>query len=219
MRITNPIHIILPVFILLSLLYSTSIFSQSSAPENQTYYIKVHFLYGSRPLSKYRETERKWFGGVLGGHVGIEVDSGHILSFRPSGNFHLFTSNRNKHSRFDVHSESAFYSWFRSNPDSVKKAVVIIPITKTQKQKLDSIDSSYLKQTPYDYALVGMRCGAAAYEILGQLGIMENYTYQKTYWKIFYPQKLRKRLLEKADKNHWSIERQDGTTKRKWEKH
>jgi hypothetical protein len=213
-------HIAILVFSFPLLLVTAPLFSQSAAPAPEyTDSIKVHFLYGSRPYSKYKKMERKWFGGILGGHVGIETDSGHILNFRSKGNFHVFTSNRNMHSRFDDHNYTDFYSLFGSDPDSVKWAIVTIPVTKWQKQKLDSLSALYLKETPYDYALIGMRCGAAAYEILSMLGIMKNYPHRKTYWKIFYPQKLRSRLLEKASQNNWPIQRQEGTQRRKWEKH
>lgn len=188
-------------------------------PDSQVHYIKVHFLYGSRPLQKYKDTEKKWFGGVLGGHVGIESDSGRIINFRGNGNFHVFQNKKNMHSKFDVHDFDGFYALFKSHPDSVKKVIVTIPVTAEQKRMFDSISTAYLKQTPYDYALFGMRCGAAAYEILGKLGIMKNFSYQRTYMKIFYPQKLRRRLLTMAEKNNWSIEREEGTDHRKWEKH
>jgi hypothetical protein len=213
-------HIAKLIVACLFLFFTIPLFSQSAAPAPEyTDSIKVHFLYGSRPYSKYKKMERKWFGGILGGHVGIETDSGHILNFRSKGNFHVFTSNKNMHSRFDDHNYTDFYSLFGSDPDSVKWAIVTIPVTKSQKEKLDSLSALYLKKTPYDYALIGMRCGAAAYEILSYLGIMKNYSHQKTYWKIFYPQKLRRRLLEKAIENKWPIERQEGTLRRKWEKH
>ena len=189
------------------------------AAEPDTAYIKVHFMYGSRPYKKYKDSERKWFGGILGGHVGIEGDSGQILNFRPKGNFHVFSSKKNKHSHYEEHTFNEFYALFRSNPDSVKKAIVTIPVTPLQKQKFDSLNALYLQQSPYDYALFGMRCGAATYEILGQLGILRNYNYRKTYMKIFYPQKLRKRLLSIAEQNNWNIERYEGSPKRKWEKH
>jgi len=187
--------------------------------DSQLHYIKVHFLYGSRPLQKYKDSERKWFGGVLGGHVGVQSDSGRILNFRSNGNFHVFQNKKNKHSRFDQHDFDGFYAYFGSNPDSVKKVIITIPVTAEQKRKFDSINNAYLKQTPYDYALFGMRCGAAAYEILARLGIMKNFSYQRTYMKIFYPQKLRRRLLTMAEKNNWSIERYEGTDRRKWERH
>ena len=63
-----------------------------------------------------------------------------------------------------------------------------------------------------------MRCGAAAIEILGQLNILPAYSKKKTYRKIFYPKKLRKRLFKKAKKNNWLITRMHGSKKRKWEK-
>ena len=182
-----------------------------------TTYLKVHFLYGSKPLKKYKDTEQKWFGGILGGHVGIEGDSNRIVNFLPSGKFHWFAKKANRHSTYAIHSVDNFYAILGGNPDSVKKAIVYIPVTRQQKQQFDSITIEYLKQTPYDYAFIGMRCGAATYDILGKLNILPNYTYRKTYKKIFYPKKLRKRLFKKADKNNWTIVRKDGSRKRKWE--
>lgn len=183
-----------------------------------TAFMKVHFLYGSRPLKEYQDTEKKWFGGILGGHVGIEADSNRIINFLPSGSFHIFKKGSDRHSTYAAHNENSFYAILGGDPDSVKKAIVYIPVTAQQKQQFDSIAAAYLAQTPYDYALFGMRCGAAAYEILGQLAILKSYSRKKTAKKIFYPKKLRKRLLKKAAANGWTIERQEGSHKRKWEK-
>jgi hypothetical protein len=170
-------------------------------------------------LKKYKDTERKWFGGVLGGHVGIEGDSGRILNFLRQGKkVHWFAKKNNKHSIYKEHDVRSFYALFRSNPDSVKKAIIYIPVTRQQKQIFDSIAITYLQKTPYDYAFFGMRCGAAAYDILAQVGVLPRYSYGKTYKKIFYPKKLRKRLLKKAAKNNWTIIRHDGSVKRKWER-
>jgi hypothetical protein len=182
-----------------------------------TAYLKVHFLYGSKPLKKYKDTEQKWFGGMLGGHVGIEGDNDRIVNFLPNGKFHLFAKKDDKHSTYAIHSYTSFYAILGGNPDSVKKAIVYIPITQQQKQIFDSITTIYLNKTPYDYAFVGMRCGAAAYDILGKLGIVENYSYSKTFKKIFYPKKLRKRLFKKATENNWIVIKKEGTNRRKWE--
>jgi hypothetical protein len=183
-----------------------------------TAYIKVHFLYGSRPLKTFKATERKWFGGILGGHVGIEANDNKILNFIPYGRFRLVAKNKIKHSRYVVDSFHQFYSRLGGqHPDSTKQAIVIIPVTLQQKQKFDSIASVYLEKPPYDYAFVGMRCGAATYEILAKLGILKQYTRAKTVTKIAYPRKLRKRLLRKAEKNGWTVIRQEGTSRRKWE--
>ncbi len=183
-----------------------------------TAYIKVHFLYGSRPLKAYKETEPRWFGGILGGHVGIESKENQIVNFIPHGKFRLVAKNKIKHSRYVVDSFHRFYSRLGGqHPDSTKQAIIIIPVTLQQKEKFDSIASVYLEKTPYDYAFVGMRCGAATYEILAKLGILKQFTPAKTITKIAYPKKLRKRLLRKAEENGWTVIRQEGTTRRKWE--
>ena len=181
-------------------------------------YIKVHFLYGSKPKREFKDVESKWFGGKLGGHVGIEIDSNEIIDFVPSGDFHYFAKKNDCNSRFAQHSLESFYEIFGGNSDEVKKMSVKIPISAQQKLKLDSIVNAYTNVTPYDYAFIGMRCGAATYDILSQLGVVKQYSQQRTYMKIFYPKKLRKPLAEKARQNSWPIEQQEGTTNRKWEK-
>jgi hypothetical protein len=183
-----------------------------------TTYLKVHFLYGSKPLKRYKHTEKKWFGGVLGGHVGIEGDSDKIVNFGPSGRFHLFSRKDNRHSMYAIHSFDNFYAILGGKPDSMKKAIVYIPVTPQQNARFDSIATAYLNHTPYDYAFFGMRCSAAAYDILGQLGIVTNYRHSRIYKKIFYPKKLRRILLRKASENNWLIVRHHGSRKRKWEK-
>jgi hypothetical protein len=193
------------------LLYFNCLFSQDSS------YLKVHFLYGSKPLKAYKN-EPKWFGGILGGHVGIESDSGKILNFLFTRKARIFPKKVGKNGFYALYSPVQFYGYFGGNPDSVKKATVLIPISKQQKMQFDNITNAYLTETPYDYAFFGMRCGAAAYEILGQLSIMPKYNSTKTWWTILYPRKLRKRLLKKAVNNDWVIVRKQGSNRRKWEK-
>lgn len=190
----------------------------SLAYSEDSLYIKVHFLYGSTPSQKYKSKEKKWFGGILGGHVGIEGDSGRVLNFVSGGHCHLFAGKTNRSSAFEEFPEGRFYGIFGGVPDSMKKTIVYIPVTRQQKQIFDSIALAYLKKTPYDYAVFGMRCGAAAYDILGQLHIFPHYNHTKTYKKIFYPKLLRKRLLKKADENGWAVVRQNGSGRRVWEK-
>lgn len=183
-----------------------------------TFFLKVHFLYGSKPARNFKDLEPKWFGGIWGGHVGIEGGEDSVLNFIPNGAFHWVARKDDRHSRFAVHSSRTFRQIMGGHADSAKYAVIVIPITVKQKQKFDSILSAYIRQTPYDYAFIGMRCGAAAYEILGQLGIVKAYPYHKTYCKIFYPRKLRHRLLRSAQRNNWMVIRQEGTKRRKWER-
>jgi hypothetical protein len=104
------------------------------------------------------------------------------------------------------------------SPDSVKKLVVYIPISQQQKIQFDSITRIYLAETPYDYALLGMRCGAATYDILGQIGVLPHLGYRETFTKVAYPKILRKQLLQLAKENNWLVVRADGTKRRKWER-
>jgi hypothetical protein len=181
-------------------------------------YIKVHFLYGSKPLKAFKKTEPRWFGGILGGHAGIEGTENQVLSFIPHGKFHLVARRSARHSRYIVDSLHAFYSRLGGqHPDSAKKVIIVIPVSVRQKRMFDSIAAVYLKATPYDYALIGMRCGAATYEILAQLGIVNPLPLVKNIVAVPYPKKLRRQLLKKAKENGWTIIRKKGSSKRKWE--
>jgi len=200
----------MPLFLLFLFCFTHSYSQDSSC-------IKVQFLYGSKPLKKYKNTEEKWFGGILGGHVGIEGDSGKFYSFEIIGKNKIF-NGKPDNSAYKLVTGEEFWSVMKTKEDSLKKATIIIPVSHDQKKKFDSITTDYLKQVPYCYAVFGMRCGSSTYEILAQMGIFPQYSDFKTYMKIFYPRRLRKRLLSKAEKNNWEVLRQQGTPKRKWEK-
>jgi len=187
-------------------------------PKDSTIYIKVHFLYGSRPKKAFKDSEPKWFGGKLGGHVGIEIDSAHILNFVPDGSFHYFAHPRSRHSAFALHDPESFWSIFGTPGDSAKKLTIYIPATMAQKHKLDSLSNVFATNTPYDYAFLGMRCGAAGYDVLAQLGTLNIRSLGWTKLRIFYPRKLRKKLLRLAERHGWKLEWHRGSSRRAWEK-
>jgi len=180
--------------------------------------ISVHFLYGSKAKIKYKAEEPQWFGGKLGGHVGIEYDSNSVVDFVPSGDFHVFGKKDDRHSQFALHTTQRFWEIFGSPEDSVKQATVVIPVSLEQQIELDSFIIQYRNNTPYDYAFFGMRCGAAAYDLLSKIDIVKPYPYKKTSCKIFYPAKLRKALFRMAERENWEVIRQEGTERRKWER-
>jgi hypothetical protein len=184
----------------------------------QTDFIRVHFLYGSKPAHAFRHDEREWFGGKLGGHVGIEYREGLIIDFVPSGEFHVFPDSEDFHSRFVSHSPESFYALFGGEPDSMKRAVFEIPLSPKQRILLDSLVEAYYAQTPYDYAFFGMRCGAAAYDILAEIGVLKKWKQTKIQRRIFYPRRLRKRLFDMALDNAWKYEVVKGTKRRTWER-
>lgn len=194
------------------------IFSTLQAQETHELYLQVHFLYGSKPAKKYKKIEKRWFGGILGGHVGLGLDSNRILNFTRKGKFHIFPNSKCKHSTFLLSTFDEFYSILGSDSKQMKKAIIYIPINHQQKETFEEIAQKYLQETPYDYAFFGMRCAAATYDVLAQMGIMKAYSRSKTSWKIFYPRKLRKRLFKMALQNNWTIIRYEGTSYRKWER-
>lgn len=181
-------------------------------------YIKVHFLYGSRPRREFRQVEHTWFGGRLGGHAGIETDSNFVIDFVPLGKLHIFSHLEKRHSKFTSHTRNAFFEIFGSHVDSVRFTTFIIPISAEQKFKLDSLSKAYRQTTPYDYAFFGMRCGAATYDLLAEIGLLPQYSRHKTWRTIFYPRKLRRKLKALAFQNGWEVVYQPGTSRRRWER-
>lgn len=181
--------------------------------------LTVYFLHGSKPKRKYKKVENKWFGGILGGHVGLSIEKNKVLNFVPLGFSRAFANEKKKdNGRFISSTEDRFWNIF-GRVDSVKSTVYKIPITTEQKQKFKSISEAYLKETPYDYALFGVRCGSSTYEIMEQLGLLKSIGIRKTpVYRIFYPRKLRKRVRKKAKKEGWIRIRKEGVITRKWER-
>ncbi|MEM0995912.1 MAG: hypothetical protein AAGN35_02485 [Bacteroidota bacterium] len=187
-------------------------------PAQDHTHIQVHFLYGSTPRKAYKDTERKWFGGRLGGHVGVELDSGRIVNFVPKGSYHVFARKKDLHGRWMVHAPRMFWQVLGNQAEDVKKTTITIPVTPSQWQAMDSLTKCYLDTTPYDYAFLGMRCAAATYDLLATGEVLPAWSYGKTWRKMFYPRKLRKRLLLLAREQGWPIRRDAGTERRKWER-
>jgi hypothetical protein len=179
--------------------------------------IRVHFLHGSKPKKKFRFEEDRWFGGVLGGHAGIEYESNKVLNFQPRSRFHIFHKKGIINSRFSVHDTVSFYEILGGKHYENKKTIITIRISAKQKLKLDSIVKAYTVRSPYDYAFFGMRCGAAAYDVLAQIGVVYKYSYSKTWRKIFYPKKLRRKLEWFAKTCGFKVRKVAGSNKRIWE--
>lgn len=180
--------------------------------------VKVYFLYGSKPAKEYRNEESKWFGGKLGGHAGVAVDSGEIVNFLPNGSLHIFPSRKDQHAGWTTSSEKSFRRILGGDADSNQLLVIEIPVTRAQYEAIDSIHNSYLDDCPYDYAFMGMRCGAATYDVLAEAGILPRQGRFLTIFRYFYPKRVRKKLLRKAHKYDWKTTLFKGTERRKWEK-
>jgi hypothetical protein len=204
------------ILFLLLFITSSNLYAQESEPLTDT--LTVRFLYGSKPHSAHRREQKRWFGGMLGGHVGIQYDSSRYLSFFYEGRVHIFQRKNRKNGKYDLQTNEEFNFIMDKDVDSVKTLIIYIPITESQKEKYLSVCASYIAKTPYDYAFFGVRCGSSTYDVLSQVGVVKQYSYFRMWSKIFYPKKLRFRLKREAKKNGWQTGKIKGTHKRIWER-
>jgi hypothetical protein len=179
----------------------------------QTKSIKVYFLYGSKPAKGFEKIEKRRFGGINGGHVSIGVDE-EIIGFGPKGKLHIFPEKNKHHSKFITESLASFIK------DTVgdKYTVITIPVTNDQYKKLKDIHNGYCSAPPYDYAFMGMRCAAASYDILSQIGLLKPKGKAAIATRYFYPRRLRHRMLREAKEKGYKVNQQPGRQSRKWER-
>lgn len=192
---------IIPLFTILVFLQGDRLWCQPS--------IRLNFLYGSKPARAWKGTESKLFGGMKGGHVNIEFN-GRVLDFLP-GKCPLFPANKNPSGGYSIH--SSIY-W---DTASTQWATVIIPVSAVQVQQLEQVMDSFSRKTPYDYAVFGMRCAAASYDVLSRVGLLKRMPQGKNVFKHFYPKLLRKKIFRWARKNGYDVLKHKGRPSRKWE--
>jgi len=192
------------------LLFSTLAFAQLDTAQ----YIRVNFLYGSRPLREFRATEKKVFGGLHGGHVTIQVgDLDYGFRRTTTQRTHIFPRKK----RASVFVSRALNGQRRYSADR-KTVTFLIPVTNQQLASLEQIHAAYCDSTPYDYAFFGMRCAAATQEILGKIGVLKERNRFFSAAMAFYPKSLRKRVFRLARKNNYEIIRTEGRVTRRWER-
>jgi hypothetical protein len=194
-----------------------------AAKRSATDSIRVLFIYGSYPANGYKKTEHKWFGGIHGGHVALEIAPDSVLSFRNAKHpCHVFPQKRHN-SIWEIKSVHGMWESFpphNYNENDLNRAVITIPVTTEQKRKIDSMASAYLRKTPYDYAVAGMRCASASYDIMARAGLFKEYG-SSTWWKIIMPRDLRAILLKKArspEGKDWRVTLYSGSKRRVWER-
>lgn len=174
--------------------------------------ITVHFLYGSKPAKGYKDRETKWFGGKKGGHITIEAGDS-IIGFQPGGKCHLFPKTKYGNGYFISQRKTSFVA----DTASMKYTSIIIPLSNEQYASVQQTLGSYLKTAPYDYAVFGMRCAAATYDVLEDCGVVKKRSHFGKWVGFFYPQILRRRLLKIAKANNYTVVRTKGRQSRKWE--
>lgn len=197
------------MFSVLLLISSYSLLCQNS----DTLTIKLHFLYGSKPKHSTKDTEKKRFGGIHGGHTTIEIEN-MIFGFNPKDSYHFFSHNKKPHGGWQ--SEPLKY-WVKDTIDE-KYTSFIIPITREQYDSVKNILTQYILTTPYDYALFGYRCAAASWDVLSQAGILDKHSKTWEIYRCFIPKPERNKMFKRKEELNTTIIRHEGRKTRKWEK-
>ena len=186
------------------------VFAVPCYSQGETDSIKLNFLYGSVPSKGHKKSEPKWFGGIKGGHVNIEA-AGKVLDFKPGDPCAIIPNNKKPGGGF--HLSSSLY-W---DTATTKWISITIPVTREQLDRLNELFIDYAEETPYDYAVFGMRCAAASYDVLSEVGIVKPLSIKTNIIQNFYPKLLRKRMLKWAKENNYPIVYHEGRKTRKWE--
>jgi hypothetical protein len=199
---------------LFRLLYiSLFFFSVLRSYASDSLFLKLHFVYGSKPAHDCKHIEHKQFGGIHGGHVYIELED-KIISFGTNkGKWHVFPHKNRSAGKYRIDKDLTWHG------DTAPKKIttIIIPVTEAQLHKLKQAEKNYFEQTPYDYAFFGMRCAAGAYDMLSKAEVCKRKSRFGIISKNFYPKRLRVKLLRRAQKEHWAVLKQEGRKTRKWE--
>lgn len=198
------------IFILLICLLAFDTISQ----DDTTHFLKVNFLYGSKPDKHYKQTERKRFGGLHGGHVTIQVDNLDYGLVPTKSNIHIFPGKITA-SQFQEFRFNDYQIRYGLND---KTATFSIPLDSLQYKQLKNILNEYKDNVPYDYAFFGMRCASTAHDILAQIGILKKQSNFAYIFSSFYPKMLRRKLFKLAETYHFDVQKTEGTSTRKWEK-
>jgi hypothetical protein len=177
-------------------------------------FVKVHFVYGSKPKSAFKKIEAKQFGGIHGGHVYLELENKIISYGTNNGKWHIFPHKSKSAGKYRIDKDLKWHG----DTGQLKITTIVIPITKEQLLKFKETEKKYFEQTPYDYAFLGMRCAAGAYDVLSKAEVCKCKSRFGIISKNFYPKRLRVKLLKRAQKENWQVLRQDGRATRKWER-
>ncbi len=174
----------------------------------------IHFVYGSKPKREFRNIGERVPGGLLGGHIYIQSGE-NVYGFESiyHNRIHIFP-----HRRFNsIFKKEHLNDWKTATGDQ-KMASIEIPVEATAIRHLNNLLENFHRQTPYDYAVFGMRCGSSTYQILSELGIFPVASKIVTMLRIPYPGILRKKMLRIAETSNYKVTTQAGNTRRTWEK-
>ena len=177
--------------------------------------ITVHFIHGSYP-KKGCTDQRERVGGLLGGHVEIEIDSFmYGFEFNDQNNIHIFP--RKKADLFNSKFTMKSISDWTIETVYDKITSITIPLASQKKNELVAKLQMNQMDMPYDYSFFGMRCASATYEDISNLGILAEKSRFQYIVNAFYPRQLRKRMVQWAKYNNLKVGYKEGIDCRVWE--
>lgn len=182
---------------------------------NCTDEISIHFIHGSYP-KKGCTDQRTRVGGLLGGHIEIEMDGlVYGFEFEDQHHIHIFPakSRASFNSKFTLKKKADWHTETKHD----KITSIKIPVTALRKKALQDKLLMHYKKAPYDYAFFGMRCASATYEDIAGLGILPEKSRFQYIIHAFYPRPLRKKMLRWARNNDINVEFKAGIGCRVWE--
>ena len=172
----------------------------------------IHFIHGSIPMKDCIHP-RPRLGGLLGGHVEIEV-SERVYGFRLQQlPVHIFVNSSDFNSKYEVYAKD---KWLKRTQYE-KMTSIYLSISTVQKEQLQAILDVYLLKVPYDYAFFGKRCATSTAEVLAQVGIISPLSDFENMVAFLSPRPLRNTLLNLADKKGVLVVKKQGVDCRYWE--
>jgi hypothetical protein len=183
-----------------------------TAPAQETHPLKVFFRYGSIPEIGYERIEYEETGGLHGGHVSLGLDSLEI-GFTNNGRIHIFP-------RKGINNGIFYWTYLEDFENQIagkKYITFVIPLNDSQYHRLRDTLMAYIANPPYDYAFFGMRCAAAAYDVLSQIGLFRPLSRTDNILSNFYPRLFRRKMFALARQKGYQIIRVRGRRTRIWE--
>jgi hypothetical protein len=177
--------------------------------------IRIHFIHGSFP-KKNCEDQRIRVGGLLGGHVEIEVDSLVFgFEFEHPNQIHIFS--KEDPALYNSTFTKKTKAFWLQETEFDKMTSIYIPVSAAQKETLLSKLHRQHLQAPYDYSFFGMRCASSTYEDLVEIGIFSQKSRRQYILNAFYPRLFRNKMWKWANKNNLEVVLKSGIECRVWE--